>query len=138
MDVSVEHVYRHIRCRDSAEEVVREEERKLLGMSRKILRCLVVVDKPHLHRTKGNHFHVLVVVSIPGHEVCVSHGPEARKGDENLTAAIHHAFHAARIQTRRYLSRLRDTPHTAMRAAFGNGKSISPPVAEEMAVPSDV
>jgi hypothetical protein len=126
MVVSLEHAFRHIRCPESAELLVREEERKLLRMSLEILHCRVVVDKPHGNHVKGNHFHVLVIVSFPGHTLCVSHGPVARKSDEDLALAIRHAFHAARIQTRRLLSRIRKPPHAALHEAFGNGNSKSP------------
>ena len=111
MNITREHTYRHLTLPEEAsrilqgeiEECICEEEERLLEHAHGILRCRVVIDQPHRHHAKGNHYRVLVALSLPGREVCVS--PHHRDGD--LIAAVHDAFQTARTRMRRMLERSR-------------------------------
>jgi hypothetical protein len=69
----------------------------------RIQRCSVVIDLPHRHRQRGNAFHVLVDVGMPGRQVTVSREP---RDDENVYVSIADAFRAARRQLLENANRL--------------------------------
>jgi hypothetical protein len=58
-------------------------------------RCAVVIEKPHKHLRHGAPFLVHLDITIPGHEVAVSHGSHSQR-DPYL--AVSDAFRAARRQ----------------------------------------
>lgn len=55
--------------------------------------CTVIVEQPHHHHRKGNHFRVQVDVTVPRLEIASSDAEH-----ENAYAAIAEAFRAARRQ----------------------------------------
>lgn len=79
-------------------EIERKTDRLARNFGR-ISRCSIIVEQPHLHRERGNHFHVRLDVSVPGREIAVSH--EAAR-DADVYVAVAGAFRAARRQLQDY------------------------------------
>jgi hypothetical protein len=85
----------------AVESVIHRWVDRLEHVHGRVHRCAVVIEQPHHHHQRGNGFHVRVDVSVPGHEVVVSHEPAgkpAHDGRDNAYAALDGAFRAARRQ----------------------------------------
>lgn len=61
---------------ESLEADIRERVTWLEQFYADIVRCRVLVEKPHRHRHDGQHFHVRIELTVPGGEpIVVSHEP---------------------------------------------------------------
>ncbi len=40
-----------------------------------IMRCRVMVERPHRHHAQGNPYHVRIDLTVPGKEIVVQHEP---------------------------------------------------------------
>jgi len=56
----------------------------------RIVKCHVVVEAPHRHKTHGKRFHVRIDLHVPGRELVVSKTPDDAREDAH--AAIDDAF----------------------------------------------
>jgi ribosomal subunit interface protein len=56
----------------------------------RIVKCHVVIEAPHQHKTHGKRFHVRIDLHVPGKELVVSRTPEQAK--EDAWAALDDAF----------------------------------------------
>ena len=56
----------------------------------RIVKCHVVVEAPHRHKTHGKRFHVRIDLHVPGRELVVSRNPDDAKEDAHV--AIDDAF----------------------------------------------
>jgi ribosomal subunit interface protein len=94
------------------ESRIRERAAKLERHFDRILGCRVVVDAPHKHHKKGQHYHVRIDLSVPGNEIVVNRDPRAHTDHEDVYVAIRDAFDAAGRALDTYAQKRRgDTKH---------------------------
>jgi ribosome-associated translation inhibitor RaiA len=86
---------------DALSELINEKAKGLDELYDRITACHVVVEEPHNHRRKGNHFRVSVKVEVPGKELVADRDPPD-DSHENAYQAVREAFHAVRRQLEDY------------------------------------
>lgn len=68
--------FRGLGVSEALEDEIRERVRWLEQFYAGIVRCRVLVEKPHKHRQDGRHFHVRIELTVPGGDpIVVSHEP---------------------------------------------------------------
>jgi ribosome-associated translation inhibitor RaiA len=83
---------------DSSEAIEQDIRRRAARLERfhpRLTRCHVVVDVPHRHRHKGNHFVMRIDLATPHGEVCVTQDPSPADDHVDFKAVIRDAFEAA-------------------------------------------
>ena len=95
---------------------IQQSARKLDRFNDCIMSCRVVVEAPHRHHHKGNVYHVIVEVMVPGGEIVVNRSGERNHAHEDVHVAIRDAFAAMARKLEDYARRQRgalksrDTP----------------------------
>jgi ribosome-associated translation inhibitor RaiA len=125
MECPVQITYRNLQSSPSIDARIHEEIAKLGTCFSGIISCRVTVELPHLHHERGNPFHLLIDVSVPGAEIVVNHAPtlhgalrkteatrtrkvtETQGPHKDLYVAIRDAFKAARRELQDYVRRQR-------------------------------
>jgi ribosomal subunit interface protein len=82
----------------AVEAAIQERAQKLERFADRILSCRVTVEAPHKHHKKGNVYHVVIDVRMPGGEIVASRDPGQHHAHEDVYVAIRDAFKAARRQ----------------------------------------
>lgn len=90
--------HRQMETSTALDEHIEAEAEKLEKFFDKIISCRVVVELPHKHHNKGQHFHVVVDLTVPGREIVVGRDPDARVTHEDPYVAVSEAFKSARRQ----------------------------------------
>ena len=72
-----------------------------------LLRCHVVVDRPHRRRGQGNLYDLRIVLTLPGRELVVSRSPAERHAHEDAFVAIRDTFASAERMLQREADLLR-------------------------------
>lgn len=90
---------------ESLEDDIRDKVRSLERFCDRITGCHVVVEKPHRHHQQGAHFHVAMDVQVPSETIVIRRDPEERRSHEDIRAALHDAFDAARRRLQDYVRR---------------------------------
>jgi hypothetical protein len=98
----------------AVEGAVRRWAQRLQRCYDRLHSCSVLIERPHNHRTHGNHFHVRVDLAVPGRQITTSREPERDPGHEDVYVAIADAFRTAR---RQLLEHARSKRHGARRVA---------------------
>ena len=93
MKIPLQITLRNIARSEAVEAAIRRRAAKLERYHRHIVSCRVVVEIPSRHRQHGKEFVVRLDIKVPGSEIVVNHDHR-----EDLYAALHDAFHAARRQ----------------------------------------
>ncbi len=86
--------FRNLDHSEAIEKRIREHISKLNQHFGEINSCHVVVEMHHRHHQHGNHFHVLVDVNVPGHELLTYNQPDKNKLYSDVYVAIRDAFDA--------------------------------------------
>jgi cold shock CspA family protein len=113
---------------DSLETIVRDRVAWLEQFYPNVVRCHVTIARPHKHRHDGRHYHVRIVLTVPGSApIVVTHEPalhgalkdeeqvahhkqtEAEGAHRDATVAIHDAFDAARRRVEDFAREQRGT-----------------------------
>ena len=89
--------------------MIRERAERLENHCDGITRCHVVVDQPHKHQRKGNHFTVRLDLTTPYGEIAVTREPHQKSAHQDFRAVVRDVFDAA--------TRLLDTEAGRARAA---------------------
>ncbi|UCE32324.1 MAG: ribosome-associated translation inhibitor RaiA [Burkholderiales bacterium] len=84
------------------EQLIRDKIEKLEQFHPNVTGCRVVVDKPHNHKSQGEHFNVAIDLAVPGGSVVVNHVHH-----EDANVALRDAFLAARRQLDEHARKLR-------------------------------
>ncbi len=92
----------------AVESRIHELAAKLEQFHDRITRCDVAVEQPHHRHQKGNQWHVRIDMTVPGHEIVVSHDPGKDEDHEDVYVALRDAFAAARRQLEDYVHKQRD------------------------------
>lgn len=136
--------FRGLDVSEALETDIRERVTWLEQFYADIVRCRVLVEKPHRHRHDGRHFHVRLEVTVPGGDpIVVSHEPSLhgqwkdaerethRKGSEIEAVhrygrvAVHEAFDLARRRLEDFAREQRGTVKTHEVSAHGRVIEIS-------------
>jgi ribosome-associated translation inhibitor RaiA len=92
---------------DAARKRIEEKVAWLERFYDRITGCRVVVQVPHRHHLHGNRFQVRIDLTVPGGKIAVNRELAQRTGSRDLSAAIQHAFEAARRRLEEHVRRLR-------------------------------
>jgi ribosomal subunit interface protein len=103
MQTPVEVTFRGVPRWERAETEIRERAAELERFFDRITSCRVAVEAPHLHRQKGQLYHVRIDLTVPGREIVVKRDPAAHQEHQDLYLAIRDAFRAARRQLQDYV-----------------------------------
>ena len=95
MNTELDITYRGMESSPSVDFVVREQLEKLEGHCPALTSCRVVVAAPSGRHKHGEHFHVTVDLTWPGHEIVADRDPAQRVSHEDCHSAIRDAFRAA-------------------------------------------
>ena len=99
--------HRQMETSAALDEHIEAEAEKLERYFDKIISCRVVVELPHRSQNKGQHFHVVVDLTVPGREIIVGRDPDERVTHEDPYVAVTEAFKAARRQLKTAAQRRR-------------------------------
>jgi hypothetical protein len=80
---------RNIVRSEELERAIAARVDELETFSGDIIGCRVVLERPHLHREKGNACHVRIDLTIPGEEIVVSHQPSLHGTQRDFEEAEH-------------------------------------------------
>ena len=95
---------------DSSEALaanVRDKAAKLEEFFDNVISCRVVVEARHHHHHKGNLYHALVDISVPGREIVISRDPDEHHSHEDVYVAVRDAFDAAYRQLEDHARKVR-------------------------------
>lgn len=92
---------------DALEADIREKAAKLDQFYEKVMACHVMVEAPHGHHHKGNLYHIVIDLTVPGGELVVERGPKEHHAHEDPYVAVRDAFDAARRQLQDYARKQR-------------------------------
>ena len=83
--------FRGLDVSDALEEEIRERVTWLEQFYPGIVRCRVVLDRPHKHRHDGRHFHVRIELTVPERDpIVVSHEPSLHGRLKDTEGEAHH------------------------------------------------
>ena len=77
-------------------ELIETRAEQLQRVSDRIHSVRVLVDAPHQHQKKGNHYRVRIELTMPGQEIVIGHDDDDRDTDEDAYQAVRRAFDALR------------------------------------------
>jgi ribosomal subunit interface protein len=92
---------------DAVEARVREKADKLERFFGRITSCRVTVEAPNRQHTKGNLYHVIIEVGVPGNQIVVVDRDAGKNhAHEDVYVALRDAFNAARRQLENHSRRM--------------------------------
>ncbi|WP_428262408.1 HPF/RaiA family ribosome-associated protein [Haliangium sp.] len=106
MTFPIQVTFRGMQTSEALEAEVRSKAQDLEKYFDRILNCRTTVEAPSKHHRHGQHFHVTVELSVPGHELVASRGEGL--GHEDPGLAIRDAFRAAKSELQRHVGRIRE------------------------------
>ena len=106
MKLTPQITFRNIPESDAILDAVQKRVDRLDRFFPRIMGCRVLLELPHKHRNRGQHYHVRVDLTVPGKELIVNRNPEHKEAHQDLYVAIRDAFDAATRQLEDY-ARLR-------------------------------
>jgi cold shock CspA family protein/ribosome-associated translation inhibitor RaiA len=107
MDHAVQVTFKEMPPSPAVEARIREEAAELEQFSDRVVRCRVVVERPHRHQRHGNLYSVRIDLTVPGHEIVVAREPSQHHAYEDVYVAVRDAFEAARRQLQDHVRRTR-------------------------------
>ena len=87
--------FRGIDHSQAVEAAIRERATRLERFSHQITRCHVIVDMPHQHRHRGNHYAIRIDITTPAGEVFVTRDPSLDDSHKDFQSVLRDAFDAA-------------------------------------------
>jgi len=125
MQIPLQITYRGMKESEALSEVVRTKVQKLERFYGRIGSCRVLIEQPHHHKLRGEHFHVRIDLTVPGDELVVEREPSLRDRHKDAYVAVTDAFRAARRELQDYARRKREcielhagTPHGRVKKVF--------------------
>lgn len=109
MAIPLELTFRHLDRSQHIEALVKAHVERLANLHDRIVGCHVIIDAPHQHHRKGNHYHVDIHLTVPGRQLVVDCHPAEHEAAQNLGAAVHEAFDNISRQLREYVQTLNAT-----------------------------
>ncbi len=116
--------YHGIEPSDALTELIQTRAAQLERVSDRIHSLRVHVDAPHHHHRQGNHYHVRIELTVPGHDIVVGQDAEERTTDQDAYQAVRRAFDVARRRLTAAESRNRgkERAHAATRSSIRPGR----------------
>ena len=111
---------------EAVEAAVRERVARLEQLFDGITSCHVIVDAPHHHHRKGNHYEVRLEVRVPGTELAVNNRPGDVHAHEDVYVAIRDAFNAMERQLKRWKASMRGPPKAREAPLQGRIAELNP------------
>lgn len=105
MQLPLHVTFRNLHPSEFLETKIREKAAKLERIFDGIMRCDVVVERPHHDHRKGWMYHVRIDLTVPGGRLAVR-GDDSH-ASEDPRAAIRDAFDAAQRQLNDWIARKR-------------------------------
>jgi cold shock CspA family protein/ribosome-associated translation inhibitor RaiA len=87
--------FRGIDHSQAVEAAIRKRSARLQRFSHQITRCHVIVDMPHQHRHRGNHYALRIHITTSGGEVLVTRDPSLDDSHRDFQSVLRDAFDAA-------------------------------------------
>ena len=87
--------FRRIDHSAAIESAIRRHAARLERFQDQITRCHVIVDIPHQHRHRGNHYAIRLEMTTPSGEVFVMRDPELDDSRSDFQTVLRDAFDAA-------------------------------------------
>jgi cold shock CspA family protein len=119
MDQAPQITFKEVPSSPAVEECIREHAAELAQFHDGVVRCRVVVERPHRNHRQGNLYAVRIDLTIPGHEIVVGREPSQHQAHEDVYVAIRDAFEAAKRQLQDHVGRDRRQPKHHDMAAEG-------------------
>lgn len=127
---TVQVTFKNLDRSDAVEAKVREKVEKLRSFYTPIMSCRVAVEELHRRHQQGNHFHVRIDLTVPGHELIADREPDENHAYSDVYVALRDAFDAMRRKLED-LSRLQQgkvkthtpQPHGRVVTIAANGQS---------------
>ena len=82
----------------TVENAIRDGAKTLGRFAEHIVSCRVNVEAPHGRHRKGQIYHIVIDVRMPGGEIIASRDPSQHHAHEDVYVALRDAFKAARRQ----------------------------------------
>ncbi|MBI1860534.1 MAG: ribosome-associated translation inhibitor RaiA [Deltaproteobacteria bacterium] len=73
----------------------------------RIVGCHVIVEAPHRHRQRGNHFSVRIDLKVPGREIVVTHNRPLNGAHKDAYVAVRDALDTATRRLQNYSAELK-------------------------------
>jgi hypothetical protein len=91
----------------SLEAFIKRWAGRLERVDPRVQSCEVTVELPHRHQHQGKHFHVQLVVAVPGRQIAISRDPGDDNAHEDPRVTVRDSFRAARRQLEEFARRQR-------------------------------
>jgi ribosome-associated translation inhibitor RaiA len=78
-----------------------------------VISCHVVIERAGHHHQHGDRYRFSINVSLPGHELNVTHDPPEDRAERTTLAAADRAFDEAERQLEHWVTRQRSERHQA-------------------------
>ncbi len=108
MQSPVQITFRDMASSPALELAIRERAAKLDRFG-EVNRCRVLIEAPHRHSQKGNHYRVRIDLTLSGEELVVGRDPAAHEAAADAYVAVREAFDAAYRQLNEWGRKRRDT-----------------------------
>lgn len=79
----------------AVEAAIRQRATRLERFTQQITRCHVIVDMPHQHRHRGNHYAIRIDITTPTGEVFITRDPSLDDSHKDFQSVLRDAFDAA-------------------------------------------
>jgi ribosomal subunit interface protein len=120
MEQAVQITFKEVPSSPALEACIREHAAEFAKFHDGIVRCRVVVERPHRNQRQGNLYAVRIDLTIPAHEIVVGREPSEHQAHEDVYVAIHDAFDAAKRQLQDHVGR--DRRQAKHREAAAEGR----------------
>lgn len=112
MQVPLRVDFRNLKRSSWIEQIIQEKVDKLEHFCKRIVSCHVVVEMPHKHQHQGNLYLVRINIVVQGKTIAINREATEHAASQDISAALHGAFAAARRQLEDYMRRLRSDVKT--------------------------
>lgn len=107
MSIPLRITFHQMDTSDAVEYEIRRRAEKLERFSEHILDCRVSVEFSSKHHRKGNLYHIVISIDVPGNKIVVSREPADHHAHEDINVTIRDAFSSAVRQLEDHERRLR-------------------------------
>jgi cold shock CspA family protein/ribosome-associated translation inhibitor RaiA len=95
MQIPLQISFKNMGPSTAVEAAIRERAERLDRFFPRIMGCRVVVEAPHKHQRHGKLYGIRIDVTVPGHEIAVTHEGPKDQAHRDIYVAIRDAFNAA-------------------------------------------
>lgn len=107
MEGALQISYKDIPKTEAIDNAIRDRIDKLEHYFDRLTSCRVVVEKPHQHHKKGNHYCIHIDLTLPNYEIVVRRDPTLKGQGDDIYVAIRDGFDIAERKLKNYVDRLK-------------------------------